>query len=29
VVRDGELVARPEREVAGALTALLGARPAR
>ncbi|HEY0815423.1 MAG TPA: amidohydrolase family protein [Pseudonocardia sp.] len=27
VVRDGELVARPEREVAGALDALLAARP--
>jgi cytosine/adenosine deaminase-related metal-dependent hydrolase len=28
VVRDGELVARPEREVAGALVALLGSRAA-
>ena len=29
VVRDGELVARPEREVAAALPTLLGARPPR
>jgi cytosine/adenosine deaminase-related metal-dependent hydrolase len=29
VVRDGELVARPEREVAAALHALLGTRPPR